>query len=295
MAGTRPLAGAVAVVTGASRGVGKGIALGLGEAGATVYVTGRSTVEGAGPGGQPGTVTATAAEVDAAGGRGIAVRCDSTVDEDVEALFARVAEEQGRLDVLVNNAWGAYERFHDGSDVRSVPFWRAPVSLWDALHRVPVRTHYVAAQHAARLMVPRRRGLIVATSFWGARSYVYPVGYGVAHAAVDRLTADMAHELEPYGVAAVSLYPGLVRTEGVLRWAEFFDLSNSESPQFLGRVVAALAADPDVMAHSGQARVAAELAEAYGVVDVDGTRPRSAREHMLSRERQLAERPSDDA
>ena len=295
MAVGRTLKDRVAVVTGASRGVGKGLALGLGEAGATVYVTGRTVEEGVAPGGQPGTVAATAAEVTAAGGTGIGVRCDSTVDAEVEALFARVLAEQGRIDVLVNNAWGGYERFHDGSGHGPGPFWRQPVQLWDALWQVPVRSHYVAARLAAQSMVPRRRGLIVSTSFWGAQSYVHPVGYGVAHAAIDRLTADLAWELEPHGVTAVSLYPGLVRTEGVMRHAQFFDLSNSESPQFQGRAVAALAGDEDVLRHTGRPLVSAELAGEYGFVDVDGARPRSARAHMLSRARQEAERPPLDA
>ena len=271
------LRGRVAVVTGASRGVGKGIALGLGEAGAIVYVTGRTAKPGAAPGGLPGTIHETAAEVSALGGEGIAVRCDHGDDDDVAALFARVREEQGRVDLLVNNVWGGYERFYDGSEFNPGPFWKQPLKLWDSMHRIGVRAHYVASVYAAPMMVERLGGLIVNISSYAAQTFIPPVAYGVAHAAIDRMAADMAQELREFGVAALSLYPGLVRTEAVLEAAEFFDLSNSESPQFVGRAVAALAADPDVMRRSGGSYFAAELAEAYGFTDVDGNRPRSLR------------------
>ena len=271
------LNGRVAVVTGATRGVGKGIALGLGEAGATVYVTGRSTDPGAGVGGFPETIHVTAAEVTALGGRGIAVRCDHGDDDDVRVLFRRVLAEHGRIDVLVNNVWGGYERFYDGSDFNPGPFWEQPISLWDSMHRIGVRAHYVAACLAAPTMVAQRSGLIVNVSSYAAQTYIHPVAYGVAHAAIERMAVDMAHELREHGVASLSIYPGLVRTEAVLRAAEFFDLSNSESPQFVGRAVAALAADADVIRRSGGWFFAAELAEEYGFTDVDGTRPRSLR------------------
>ena len=278
----KPLAGKIAVVTGASRGVGRGIALGLGEAGATVYVTGRTETEGQGPGGLAGTIGATAAEVTALGGQGIAIRCDHRNDADTEGLFTQVAREQGRLDILVNNVWGGYEHFADGTEFwKEASFWDAPLSRWDSMFAAGVRAHYVASVLAVPLMLPQKRGLIVNTSFFAAQKDDAGVAYGVAKAADDRMAASMAHELRPHGIAAVSLYPGLVRTEGVLRAAEHFDLSNSESPQFLGRAVAALAADPQILEKSGKWLVAAELAEEYGFTDVDGKHPASCRAEML--------------
>ena len=271
------LADTVAVVTGATRGIGRGVALGLGEAGATVYLTGRTVEPRRGVGGFMETVGATAAEVTRLGGKGIAVACDHRDDEAVRELFARVRNEQGRLDVLVNNVWGGYERFYDGSEFNAGPFWEQPLAIWDAMHRVGVRAHYVAAVLGVPIMVEQRRGLIVNISSYAAQVFVPPVAYGVAHAAIDRLAADMAEELRSHDVTSLSLYPGLVRTEAVLRAKEYFDLSNSESPQFIGRVVAALAADPDVLRLTGGAYFAAEVAAEYGVTDIDGSRPRSLR------------------
>ena len=271
------LDGRVAVVTGASRGIGKGVALALGAAGATVYVTGRTTEPGTSAARLPGTIHETAGPVSEAGGRGIAVRCDHRDDAQVAALFERVAGEQGRLDILVNGAWGGYQRFTDGSPPNFGPFWTQPLQLWDTMHHAGVRADYVAASHAAPLMVARRAGLIVNLSSFAGQDYVHPVPYGVAHAAKDRLAADMAEELREFGVAAVSLYPGLVRTEGVLANARYFDLSDSESPQLTGRAVAALAGDPAVLRHSGRWLVVAELAWEYDFTDVDGRRPVSPR------------------
>jgi dehydrogenase/reductase SDR family protein 1 len=265
----KPLAGRVAVVTGASRGVGKGIAIGLGEAGATVYVTGRTRA----PGPLPGTIDATADEVTRAGGRGIAVRCDHGDDADVAALFAHVLDEAGRLDVLVNNAFCIPE-----GDL-FVPFWQAPLSFWDDMHRVGLRSHYVASVFAARRMVADGRGLIVNVSSFGAKIYSVNVAYGVGKSGVDRMSRDMGKELRAHGVTAVSLWPGVVRTERLeLEAARFpFDRANSESPVFSGRAVAALAADPKRIEKTGQALVVAELAAEYGFTDVDGSRPASLR------------------
>jgi dehydrogenase/reductase SDR family member 1 len=252
------LNGKVALVTGASRGVGKGVALELVDAGATVYITGRS-----------------AEDMRYLSGAGAAIECDHRDDEQVETAFRRIVDEQGRLDVLVNNVWGGYENMvENGEFTWTRPFWRQPLWRWDAMFAAGVRAHYVASAHAAREMVERRGGLIVNISFWAAQRYVGNVAYGVSKAATDKLTADMAHELRGHNVAAVSLYPGLVRTEKVMEAAAYLDLSNSESPRFVGRAVAALASDPNVMEKSGRALVAAALAREYGFTDVDGKQPR---------------------
>jgi len=263
----------VAVVTGASRGVGKGVALGLGEAGAKVYVTGRTT--------DPlpyvaGTIHETAAEVSHLGGRGIALVCDHSDDRQVESAFQRVLDVEGRIDLLVNAAWGGYERMFDpekGEFTWPLPFWMQPLWRWDSMFDGGVRAAYVASTLAARSMVARGRGLIVNISFWAAKKYIGNVAYGASKAATDKMTRDMAEELRPHGVAVVSLYPGLVRTERVMQAAAYLDLANSESPVFTGRAVSALAADERVMERSGMEMVAAQLAREYGFTDVDGKQP----------------------
>lgn len=265
------LKGRVTLVTGASRGVGRGIALGLGEAGATVYLTARTLRSGDGR----GSLEATAREIAELGGEPRPFPCDHTRDEQVEALFRTLWDERGRLDVLVSSAWGGYERMVEGGEFTwTRPFWEQPRWRWDAMFGAGVRAAYVAGALAAERMVRARSGLIVNVSFWAARKHLANVPYGASKAATDKMTSDMAEELRPYGVAAVSLYPGLVRTEAVLAHADQLDLSGSESPQFVGRVVAALAADPDVVERSGQVLVAAELARRYGVLDLDGSQPR---------------------
>jgi NAD(P)-dependent dehydrogenase (short-subunit alcohol dehydrogenase family) len=271
----KSLAGKVAVVTGASRGVGKGIALGLGEAGATVYVTGRTTREGTDVDQLGGTVFRTAEEVTALGGKGIAVACDHREDAQVEKVFQQVAQESGRLDVLVNNAWGGYSQMeHYGEFTWLKPFWEQPFWRWDAMFDGGVRAAYVASAFATRRMVEQKRGLIVNISYWAAQKYMSNVAYGAAKAAVDKMTADMAREAREFNIAVISLSPGLVRTESVLRAAEYFDMSNSESPQFTGRVIAALAGDPHVMSTTGQVWVGAALAQEYRIQDIDGRQPR---------------------
>jgi dehydrogenase/reductase SDR family member 1 len=274
----------VAVVTGASRGVGKGIAVALGAAGFEVYVTGRSTGAAVTHPVVGGTVEETAAAVDAAGGRGVPVVCDHTDDDQVAALFDRVRQGSGGLDVLVNNVWGGYAAYHEDryADM-SGPFWEQPLRVWDEMFAAGVRAHYTATVLAVPVL--RAGGLVVTVSFFPGS---YPSGddqvsYAVAKAADDRMIAIMAEQLRPRGITAVSLYPGLVRTEGVLRAGEFFDLSNSESPEFAGRAVVALAGDPDVARRSGQCLVAAELAAEYGFTDVDGTIPASVRPTFTGR------------
>jgi NAD(P)-dependent dehydrogenase (short-subunit alcohol dehydrogenase family) len=269
------LAGKVALVTGASRGIGKGIALGLGEAGATVYITGRTVEEGKAAVALPGTIQQTAAEVTQLGGQGIAIRCDHRSDNEVDAVFQRIRTEQSRLDILVNNVWGGYEHFNDGTEFwKEKGFWTVPLSRWDKSFQAGVRAHYVASVLAAPIMIAQHSGLIVNTSFFAAQKDSAGVVYGVAKAASDRMAATMAYELREHGVAAVSLYPGLVRTESVMKAAQHFDLSNSESPQFIGRAVAGLANDPHLMQKSGQVLIAAALALEYGFTDIDGKQPR---------------------
>jgi NAD(P)-dependent dehydrogenase (short-subunit alcohol dehydrogenase family) len=247
----------VALVTGASRGVGRGIAEELHAAGAVVYATGR-------------TIEAPSVSDD----RFIALVCDHRDDGAVEAVFQQIAARHQRLDLLVNNVWGGYENMvEEGKFTWSQSFWQQPVWRWDAMFAAGVRAHYVASRLAAQIMVGQQRGLIVNISFWAARKYLGNVAYGVSKAATDKLTSDMAHELRAHEVAVVSLYPGLVRTEKVMAAAAWLDLSNSESPQFIGRAVAALAADQRIMEKSGGVYVAAALAGEYGFTDIDGRRP----------------------
>jgi dehydrogenase/reductase SDR family member 1 len=253
------LNGKIALVTGATRGVGKGVALELAEAGATVYATGRTITE----------------EAFATGGRIIPISCDHTRDSEVEAVFHRIANERDHLDILVNNVWGGYENMvENGEFTWMLPFWKQPLWRWDAMFAAGVRASYVASVHAARLMVAQQNGLIVNISFWAAQKHIGNVAYGVSKAATDKMTADMAHELREHTIAVLSLYPGLVRTEKVMEAAAFLDLSNSESPQFIGRAVAALAADSNIMQKSGQVFVAASLGQEYGFADIDEKQPR---------------------
>lgn len=272
------LAGKVAIVTGASRGVGKGIALALGQEGATVYVTGRTVTEGSYP--LPGTVGETAVEVTRRGGRGIAVQVDHANDDQVAALFERVRQEQNRLDILVNNAFSLPE---DLTEPR--PFWDKPLSNWEMVD-VGVRSNFVAAWHAAKMMVPRKTGLIVATSGYVGVTYTYGVVFGTCKSAVDRMARDMAVELKDHEVASLSMWLGLTFTERAERNLKRNPAMTSQtvtnplvgsSVEFPGRVIVALAQDPQIMKRSGGTYIAAELAQEYGVTDVDGRVPPSLR------------------
>lgn len=265
----------VVVVTGASRGAGKGIALALGETGATVYVTGRSQQEGDAP--LPGTVYATAEAINERGGKGIAVVCDHGDDEQVRALFERVRDEQGRLDILVNNALYVPPEL-----VLPGPFWEKPLSL-QAILDVGMRSTYVASYYAAPLLLAAGRGLVVNTSSFGGRCYMHGPAYGAGKAAVDKMAHDMAVDFKPFNVAVISLWMGLLKTERTqLVFDENPELyadmeATAETPEFSGRVIDALARDPELMARSGQVWVGAELGEAYGVIDVNGKQPPSHR------------------
>jgi NAD(P)-dependent dehydrogenase (short-subunit alcohol dehydrogenase family) len=245
-------------VTGATHGVGRGIASELAQHGARVFATGRS-----------------APDQERSDEQVRRIRCDHRIDTEVDAAFNLVLRDANTVDILVNNVWGGYEgMLENGVFTWSKPFWEQPLWRWDAMFGAGVRAHYHASQLAAPAMVAQRRGLIVNISFWAAQKRIGNVAYGVSKAATDKMTADMAAELKPHGVAVVSLYPGLVRTEKVMEAAQWLDLSNSESPEFVGRAVAALAADPDVLRHTGKVLVAAALATEYGFTDIDGKTPR---------------------
>jgi NAD(P)-dependent dehydrogenase (short-subunit alcohol dehydrogenase family) len=266
-----PLAGKVAVVTGASRGIGKGIAIALGAEGATVYVTGRTVTPGSYP--LPGTVGETAAEVDRRGGKGIAVQVDHANDQQVAALFEQVKHQQGRLDILINNAFSLPEDL-----TQPLPFWEKPLSNLE-MFEVGVRSNFVAAWHAAKLMAPQKSGLIVAISGYVGVTYTYGVVFGTCKSAVDRMARDMAIELKPHHVASISMWQGLTFTERAERnlardpAMKSLIVTNPTigcSPEFPGRVIAALAKSADVMKHSGGTFITAELAQEYGVTDIGG-------------------------
>jgi NAD(P)-dependent dehydrogenase (short-subunit alcohol dehydrogenase family) len=270
----------IAVVTGASRGVGKGVAIALGSKGYTVYVTGRTLEPGAHP--LPGTIHETAEAVNQAGGRGIAVHCDHASDDDARALFERVRDEAGRLDVLVNNVAHIHEDL-----LKPGGFWEKSLHLVDIID-VGLRSQYVASYYAAPLMIPRRRGLIVNVSFYGAVCYFHGPAYGAQKAGVDKMAADMAVDLKPYNVASVSIWLGLVATEraaiAIKGMPDRFPhgLAGFESPQFTGLVIDALYEDPLLMSRSGHVLIGAEIAAEYGLRDINGDQPASYRDTMGS-------------
>ncbi len=271
----------LALVTGASRGAGRGIALELGAAGATVYVTGRSVDGARTTDNVPGTIDDTAREVSSAGGRGIAVKCDHTIDADVEALFTRIRGEHGRLDLLVNNVWGGYED-SECRPLPRVPFWEQSLHQWDGMFTAGVRAHLAASRLAVPLMLGRERGLIASTTAnLEPLPYLRNLFYDLAKNAVARLVWAMAQELREHGIAAVAVAPGFMRTERVV---EAFRRAGAaaaldgpggprETTAYLGRAVVALASDPRVIERSGQVVEVGTLAREYGFTDVDGAQP----------------------
>jgi dehydrogenase/reductase SDR family protein 1 len=255
-------------VSGASRGVGRGIAVALGGAGWTVWVTARSGGSTGSTSHLPGTVEETARAVTDAGGCGIAVVCDHRDDEQVRSVAGRIAARSGALHLLVNNVWAGYERLNAGEWAEwTARFWDQPLSIWDSMFGGGVRAHYVASVLCAPLLRRTPASAVVTVSMEvGARhDPTHGVAYSVAKAADDRLAAAMAGQLAADGVASVAVCPGLVRTEGVLQFAEHLDLSAAQSPEGVGRVVAALAVDPDLMSLTGQTLHIADLADRYAV------------------------------
>tara|TARA_R110000824_G_scaffold77330_3_gene195654 strand:- start:684 stop:1547 length:864 start_codon:yes stop_codon:yes gene_type:complete len=266
----------IVLVTGASRGAGRGIAIGLGSHGATVYLTGRS--EKAGDHALPGTIHETAEAVTAAGGKGIAIRCDHADDDEVARLFAQIKAEQGCLDICVNNAAAIYDEL-----TTSGHFWEKPLKLADIIN-VGIRSSYVASWHAARMMVPRNSGLIVFTSASGAAHYVYGPGYGAHKAGVDKMAFDMGVDFAETGVTALSIWMGALLTDRLL------DLIESdrekygylekivETPEFTGHIIWEIFHDPKLRDRNGKTWIGAELAQQYGLTDAEGRQPPSFRD-----------------
>ncbi|XP_077581308.1 dehydrogenase/reductase SDR family member 1 [Stigmatopora nigra] len=266
------LSGWICLVTGASRGIGKGIALQLSEAGAIVYITGR----------QEKTLKETATEVDERGGKCIPVICDSTKDDDIEKLFERIKQEQdGRMDLLVNNAYAGVQTIFENGGKK---FWETDPSIWDTINNTGLRSHYICSVYAARMMVARGQGLIVNISSMGGLQYLFNVPYGVGKAACDRMAIDMAVELRKRGVAAVSLWPGPVKTELITQFVLSNDapqeakipsqlkdvFANGETPECSGVCIVNLAKDKNLMSLSGKIFMTCDLARRYGIRDVDG-------------------------
>ncbi|MGK7937940.1 MAG: SDR family NAD(P)-dependent oxidoreductase, partial [Xenococcaceae cyanobacterium] len=275
----------VALVTGATRGIGKGIAIGLGEAGATVYITGRSLDRPPDRSQVSGSLQETKLAVEEAGGICIPVQVDHSDDEQIKLLFQRIQEEQqGQLDLLVNNVFSGVQAIRDAY---GKPFWQFDPSLWDKINHIGLRSHYVTSVLAARMMTKRKQGLICTISSWGSMSYIFGVAYGVGKTACDRLAADMAVELKPDNVASISLWPGIVGTEHITNFAKEMDESDSrmnfgdgynwETPLLTGRVIAALAAEPQIMNYTGKVAIVAEIAAKYNIIDEDGNTPVSLR------------------
>jgi len=279
------LRGKVALVTGGTRGIGKGIALELAAAGATVYVTGRTKERRNDNVG--GSLDETVEEIEAAGGVGIGVICDHSKDEEVKALFERLVSEAGRLDILVNNAYAAVNAI---GKFAGKNFWEEPEWMWDCVNNVGLRNHYLCTYHAAKLlMVPRGSGLIVNVSSYGGIKYVFNAAYGVGKAAMDRMAADCGSELRCHGVTMISLMPGAVRTEEIMAKIKSGEgglgstpdmrerFLQGETTQFPGRCIVALAQDPHLLTRSGKILLTCDLADEYGLRDVDGRQPANIR------------------
>lgn len=264
----------VVLVTGATRGIGKGIAIALAKKGAIVYFTGRTEKEFQGAVQLAGCLQSTEDEIKKAGGIGYGIKCNHEDDSQTKMVIDRIISEQGKIDILVNNIWGGYEYFNDGTEFwKEKGFWTAPISRFDKMMDSGVRAHYVTSVFTIPHMISQCGGLIINISFWAAERDDMGVPYGIAKVATKKLTETMAYELKDYGISVVTIYPGLVRTESVMASADYFDLSNSESPEFIGLAIAALASDHYLLEKSGTIQIAAQVAIDYGFKDVDGTQP----------------------
>ncbi|WP_100404079.1 SDR family NAD(P)-dependent oxidoreductase [Bacillus sp. FJAT-42315] len=268
----KPLTGKVALVTGASRGAGRAIAIELGKAGATVYITGRST-KGHPTNHWPGTIDDTILQIEAAGGTGVAIRCDHTNDAETEAVIQQIRTEQGKLDILINNVWGAHDL-----GVEYKPFWELPLAHWDTMFTAGVRAQLATNHFAIPLLRENKQALIIHTTFWDENKYTGQFYYDLSKNALTRMAYGLSIELQQDCIAVLAVSPGFMRTELVLKhlgvneenWQEAEDLSQTETPHYLGRGITALASDPNVMEKSGQVLKVGDLAKEYHFTDIDG-------------------------
>ncbi len=265
----------IVLVTGASRGAGLGIARALGGTGATVYITGRLEVDSNSS--LSGTLSEAAQQITQAGGKGIAIYCDHSRDEQTRIALAKIKKEHGRLDILVNNATEIDDAITD-----SGPFWEKPISLCNLLG-VGLRSHYVVAWYAAPLLIANEGSLIVNTSSFGGRIYMHGPAYGAGKAGVDKMAHDMAVDFKPFGVTVISLWMGLLLTERTKRVIESDHdryghlLDTAETPELSGKIINALADDKKLHDFSGKVLIGAEVADQYSIVDINGKNPPSHR------------------
>lgn len=267
----KPLTGKVALVTGGSRGAGRGIAIELGKAGAIVYITGRST-KGNSTNNWPGTIDDTVSQIEAYGGKGIAICCDHTNDSETESVINQIRTEQGKLDILVNNVWGAHDL---GVDAK--PFWELPLKNWDTMFTAGVRAQLATNHFAIPLLRENKQALLVHTTFWDHNKYTGQLYYDLAKNALIRMAYGLSIELKQDNIAVLAVSPGFMRTELVLKhhhaeeanWQESEELQRTETPFYVGRGIAALASDPDVIKKSGQVIRAGDLAAEYQFTDID--------------------------
>lgn len=266
------LKGKVALVTGGSRGAGRGIAIELGKAGATVYVTGRST-QGNSTNAWPGTIDDTVSEIEAHGGTGIAIRCDHTNDTETESVINQIRKEQGKLDILINNVWGAHDL---GVDAK--PFWELPLKHWDTMFTAGVRAQLATNHFAIPLLRENRQALIVHTTFWDDHKYTGQFYYDLAKNSLVRMAYGLSIELKQDNIAVLAVSPGFMRTELVLQhhhvaeenWQEAEELKDSETPHYIGRAITHLASDANVIEKSGKVYRVGDLAKEYNFTDIDG-------------------------
>ncbi|PAD74630.1 oxidoreductase [Bacillus licheniformis] len=265
----KPLKGKIALVTGGSRGAGRAIAAELGKAGATVYITGRS-IRGASTNQWPGTIDDTVSQIEASGGKAIAVRCDHTNDAETEAVIAKIREEQGKLDILINNVWGAHDL-----GVEAKPFWELSLKNWDTMFAAGVRAQLATNHFAVPLLRENKQALIIHTTFWDENKYTGQFYYDLAKNAIVRMAYGLSLELKRDNIAVIAVSPGFMRTELVLKYHESDEAHWRESEDlrrtyYVGRGITALAKDPDVMEKSGRALRVGDLAKEYQFTDVDG-------------------------